>query len=159
YVMDGPVRALNKLVGHLERRGHDVLVFAPTIERPAFAHEGELVSVPSIAQRGVVWRRGMGDRLGHGAGRVNREKRLRVRENAVGTNPLRRRYCGQTACVRIRCGFMGDPSTISARAPARWRVLRLSEAALMSVEDEWAELAQSAAEKKPFYAPMMTAPA
>jgi glycosyltransferase involved in cell wall biosynthesis len=52
YVMDGPVRALNKLVGHLEKRGAKALVFAPTTKTPAFQHEGELVSVPSIALPG-----------------------------------------------------------------------------------------------------------
>jgi len=48
YVMDGPVRALNKLVAHLEQQGIDVLVFAPTVKKPAFQHVGTLVSVPSI---------------------------------------------------------------------------------------------------------------
>ncbi len=52
YVMDGPVRALNKLVAHLETRGHKVLVFAPTIKNPAFDHSGTLISVPSIALPG-----------------------------------------------------------------------------------------------------------
>ncbi len=52
YVMDGPVRALNKLVSHLEDRGHDVLVFAPTVKEPAFRHAGTLVSVPSLALPG-----------------------------------------------------------------------------------------------------------
>ncbi|MEM9706649.1 MAG: glycosyltransferase family 1 protein [Pseudomonadota bacterium] len=52
YVMDGPVRALNKLVAHLETRGHDVLVFAPTVKKAAFQHSGELVSVPSLALPG-----------------------------------------------------------------------------------------------------------
>ncbi len=52
YVMDGPVRALNMLVGHLERRGHRALVFAPTTDTPAFAHQGELVSIPSVALPG-----------------------------------------------------------------------------------------------------------
>ncbi len=52
YVMDGPVRALNRLVAHLEARGHAALVFAPTTEKPAFDHEGELISVPSIALPG-----------------------------------------------------------------------------------------------------------
>ena len=52
YVMDGPVRALNKLVAHLEDRGHEVLVFAPTVKEPAFEHSGTLVSVPSIALPG-----------------------------------------------------------------------------------------------------------
>lgn len=49
YVMDGPVRALNKLVAYLERQGHDVLVFAPTNKRTAFEHAGTLVTIPSIA--------------------------------------------------------------------------------------------------------------
>ena len=48
YVVDGPVRALNKLVAHIERRGHAALVFAPTARRAALAHSGELVSVRSI---------------------------------------------------------------------------------------------------------------
>lgn len=48
YVMDGPVRALNKLVAYLEKKGVEVLVFAPTADRPAFQHEGTLVSVPSV---------------------------------------------------------------------------------------------------------------
>ncbi len=48
YVMDGPVRALNKLVGYLERRGIEVMVFAPTAKQPAFDHVGTLKSVPSV---------------------------------------------------------------------------------------------------------------
>ncbi|MEZ5896262.1 MAG: glycosyltransferase family 1 protein [Parvularculaceae bacterium] len=52
YVMDGPVRALNRLVGHLEKRGHNALVFAPTTDTPAFAHQGELVPIPSLALPG-----------------------------------------------------------------------------------------------------------
>ena len=52
YVMDGPVRALNRLVGHLERRGVEVRVFSPTTDKPAFQHEGTLVSVPSVAVPG-----------------------------------------------------------------------------------------------------------
>ncbi|MEM9168744.1 MAG: glycosyltransferase family 1 protein [Pseudomonadota bacterium] len=52
YVMDGPVRALNMLVAHLERRGHAVRVFAPTVKEPAFEHAGTLISVPSIALPG-----------------------------------------------------------------------------------------------------------
>ena len=49
YVMDGPVRALNMLVAHLEKRGHEVLVFAPTVKEPAFQHSGTLISIPSVA--------------------------------------------------------------------------------------------------------------
>lgn len=52
YVMDGPVRALNKLVSHLEIRGHQALAFAPTVAKPAFEHSGELVSIPSAALPG-----------------------------------------------------------------------------------------------------------
>jgi len=48
YVMDGPVRALNKLVGYLERRGIEVMVFAPTARQAAFDHVGTLKSVPSV---------------------------------------------------------------------------------------------------------------
>lgn len=52
YVMDGPVRALNRLVARLEACGHKALVFAPTTKRPAFKHAGELVSIPSVALPG-----------------------------------------------------------------------------------------------------------
>lgn len=52
YVMDGPVRALNKLVAYLEARGIEVLVFAPTAKKAAFKHAGKLISVPSIALPG-----------------------------------------------------------------------------------------------------------
>lgn len=48
YVVDGPVKALNRLVAHLERRGDKALVLAPTAKTPAFAHSGELVSIPSV---------------------------------------------------------------------------------------------------------------
>lgn len=49
YVVDGPVRALNRLVAHLEATGHSALIFAPTEKKePAFKHAGELVSVPSV---------------------------------------------------------------------------------------------------------------
>lgn len=49
YVVDGPVRALNNLVAFLEGEGHEALVFAPTVPRPAFQHNGTLISAPSIA--------------------------------------------------------------------------------------------------------------
>ena len=48
YVVDGPVLALNQLVGFLERKGIEVLVFAPTVKQPAFEHTGTLISVPSL---------------------------------------------------------------------------------------------------------------
>ena len=49
YTRDGANRALNRLVDFLERRGVAVRVYSPTGERPAFAHAGDVVSVPSIA--------------------------------------------------------------------------------------------------------------
>ncbi len=52
YVMDGPVRALNKLVAFLEHEGVEVLVFAPTAKEAAFEHSGTLISVPSVALPG-----------------------------------------------------------------------------------------------------------
>lgn len=48
FVMDGAARAQNMLVGHLLERGHEVLVFAPTTKTPAFRHQGEIVSIPSV---------------------------------------------------------------------------------------------------------------
>jgi phosphatidylinositol alpha 1,6-mannosyltransferase len=48
YSVDGPVRALNRLVAFLERKGHEVLVVAPTKKQAAFKHEGTLLSVPSF---------------------------------------------------------------------------------------------------------------
>lgn len=52
YVVDGPVKALNRLVAHLEASGHEALIFAPTTAAPAFRHSGELVSIPSVALPG-----------------------------------------------------------------------------------------------------------
>lgn len=52
YVMDGPVKALNKLVAHLLDRGHEALVFAPTAKNSYLPHAGELVSIPSLALPG-----------------------------------------------------------------------------------------------------------
>jgi phosphatidylinositol alpha 1,6-mannosyltransferase len=49
YIKDGVALTLNRLVGYLEAHGVEVLVFAPTAAKPAFAHAGTLVSVPSIA--------------------------------------------------------------------------------------------------------------
>ncbi len=61
YVMDGPVRALNKLVAHLEKRGREVLVFAPTSKTSYLDHAGELVSLPSCpAPRRPEYRIGVG---------------------------------------------------------------------------------------------------
>lgn len=49
YIRDGVALTLNRLVGYLEKRGVEVLVFAPVGEKPAFDHQGTLVPVPSIA--------------------------------------------------------------------------------------------------------------
>ena len=48
-VVDGPVKALNRLVGYLLDQGHEVRVFAPEIENPAIAPTGTLISVPSVS--------------------------------------------------------------------------------------------------------------
>ena len=48
FIADGVALTLNRLVGYLERQGVEVLVFAPTARAPAFAHQGTLVSVPSL---------------------------------------------------------------------------------------------------------------
>ena len=48
YVLDGANQALNRLVGYLLRQGAAVRVYAPTVEKPAFAPTGELVSLPSL---------------------------------------------------------------------------------------------------------------
>jgi glycosyltransferase involved in cell wall biosynthesis len=52
YIADGVALTLNRLVAYLESQGVEVLVFAPTAPQPAFAHQGTLVSVPSIALPG-----------------------------------------------------------------------------------------------------------
>lgn len=49
YVRDGANQALNRLVEYLERHGVAVRVYSPTAAQPAFAHAGQLVSVPSIS--------------------------------------------------------------------------------------------------------------
>jgi glycosyltransferase involved in cell wall biosynthesis len=52
YIADGVALTLNRMVGFLESRGVEVLVFAPVGRAPAFAHQGEVVPVPSIAAPG-----------------------------------------------------------------------------------------------------------
>lgn len=49
YVRDGANQALNRLVGFLLRQGAAVRVYSPTVDEPAFAPAGDLVSVPSAA--------------------------------------------------------------------------------------------------------------
>jgi phosphatidylinositol alpha 1,6-mannosyltransferase len=48
FIADGVALTLNRLVGFLERHGVEVLVFAPTADKPAVEHLGRLISVPSI---------------------------------------------------------------------------------------------------------------
>src|SRR5215207_6636598 len=48
YVRDGANQSLNRLVGFLLRQGAQVRVYSPTVEHPAFAPTGDLVSVPSV---------------------------------------------------------------------------------------------------------------
>jgi phosphatidylinositol alpha 1,6-mannosyltransferase len=47
YIPDGVALTLNRLVGYLESRGVEVLVFAPVAKAPAFAHQGDIVPAPS----------------------------------------------------------------------------------------------------------------
>jgi glycosyltransferase involved in cell wall biosynthesis len=47
FIADGVALTLNRLVGWLGAHGVEVKVFAPTGPKPALAHEGELISVPS----------------------------------------------------------------------------------------------------------------
>ena len=49
FIADGVALTLNRLVGYLLSQGVEVLVFAPTTDQPAFAHQGTVISVPSIA--------------------------------------------------------------------------------------------------------------
>ncbi len=49
YVRDGANQALNRLVGYLLSQGAAVRIYSPTVEKPAFAPTGDLVSVPSVA--------------------------------------------------------------------------------------------------------------
>ncbi|HUF08384.1 MAG TPA: glycosyltransferase family 1 protein [Rhodothermales bacterium] len=52
HIADGVSLTLNRLVGFLERIGAKVLVFGPTIDDPAMAHEGTFIPVPSVAAPG-----------------------------------------------------------------------------------------------------------
>ncbi|MGB3165865.1 MAG: glycosyltransferase family 1 protein [Alteraurantiacibacter sp.] len=49
YVRDGANQALNRLVEYLLRQGASVRVYSPTIDKPAFEPQGDLVGVPSFA--------------------------------------------------------------------------------------------------------------
>ncbi|HEU0095071.1 MAG TPA: glycosyltransferase family 1 protein [Rhizomicrobium sp.] len=48
FIRDGVALTLNRLVGYLEAQGVEVLVFAPVAPKPALAHKGTIVPVPSI---------------------------------------------------------------------------------------------------------------
>ena len=48
FITDGVALTLNRLVGWLGTQGVQVKVFAPTGPKPALAHQGELISVPSM---------------------------------------------------------------------------------------------------------------
>jgi phosphatidylinositol alpha 1,6-mannosyltransferase len=52
YIADGVALTLNRMVGFLESRGVEVLIFAPVGAKPAFPHCGRVVAVPSIAAPG-----------------------------------------------------------------------------------------------------------
>ncbi len=47
--LDGANKALNRLVEYLLRQGAAVRVYSPTVSKPAFEPQGDLVSVPSFA--------------------------------------------------------------------------------------------------------------
>jgi glycosyltransferase involved in cell wall biosynthesis len=47
FIQDGVALTLNRLVAYLLAQGVDVRVFAPTAGEPAFAHAGDVTSVPS----------------------------------------------------------------------------------------------------------------
>ena len=52
HIRDGVSLTLNRLVGFLEEKGVPVIVFGPTVDEPAFKHNGEFVSVPSVPMPG-----------------------------------------------------------------------------------------------------------
>ena len=52
HILDGVSMTLNRLVAFLEREGHDVLVFGPTVKAPPIQHAGRMIAVPSMAAPG-----------------------------------------------------------------------------------------------------------
>jgi glycosyltransferase involved in cell wall biosynthesis len=48
YVREGANQALNRLVDHLEKNGHQVRVYSPVTDTPAFEPVGTLIPVPSM---------------------------------------------------------------------------------------------------------------
>ena len=49
YIREGANQALNRLVRYAGDRGHEVRVYSPVTDTPAFEPEGTLVPVPSVA--------------------------------------------------------------------------------------------------------------
>lgn len=47
HIRDGVSLTLNRLVAFLQKKNVEVLIFAPTIDKPAFEHVGKLIAVPS----------------------------------------------------------------------------------------------------------------
>ncbi|HLT45677.1 MAG TPA: glycosyltransferase family 1 protein [Rubricoccaceae bacterium] len=52
HIRDGVSLTLNRLVRYLEAHGHEVLVFAPTVDDPALEPAGTLLPVPSVPAPG-----------------------------------------------------------------------------------------------------------
>ena len=48
YVRDGANQALNRLVEYLLRQEAAVRIYSPTVEKPAFSPNGDLISIPSV---------------------------------------------------------------------------------------------------------------
>jgi phosphatidylinositol alpha 1,6-mannosyltransferase len=48
YVRDGANQALNRLVEYLLRRGAQVRIYSPTVEKPALPPMGDVVSIPAV---------------------------------------------------------------------------------------------------------------
>jgi len=61
YLREGANQAMNQLVAYLERRGHQVRIYSPTTDTPAFEPTGTLISVPSMPLPGrTEFRLGLG---------------------------------------------------------------------------------------------------
>lgn len=52
HIADGVSLTLNRLVAYLEKQKIPVIVFGPTIDKPAIEHAGEFVAVPSLPMPG-----------------------------------------------------------------------------------------------------------
>jgi len=52
HIADGVSLTLNRLVAYLLDEGADIRIFAPTIDKPAIDHAGELIAVKSLAAPG-----------------------------------------------------------------------------------------------------------